>query len=87
VPAYIGGAFEALPRNRRIPRLHQISVAFGPSETVEILRGDGTGRTDEERIADALRRRVFALGLEASGAGGPVVVTDHQAGPISGTRQ
>ena len=87
VPAYIGGAFDALPRHRRIPRLHQISVAFGPSETVEILRGDGAGRTDEERIADALRERVFALGLEASGAGGPAVATDHQAGPISGTRQ
>ena len=62
VPAYIGGAFEALPRGRRIPRIRQITVAFGAPEPVEILRAGGAGRTDEERIADALRQRVVALG-------------------------
>ena len=62
VPAYIGGAFEALPRGRRIPRIHPITVSFGPPESVEILRAAGAGRNDEERIADALRQRVIALG-------------------------
>jgi long-chain acyl-CoA synthetase len=62
VPAYIGGAFEALPRGRRIPRIRQITVAFGAPEPVETLRAGGAGRTDEERIADGLRQRVVALG-------------------------
>ncbi|MBV8131531.1 MAG: AMP-binding protein [Alphaproteobacteria bacterium] len=67
VPALIKGAFEALPRGRRVPRIHPITVVFASPEPVEILRGAGTGRTDEERIADALRQRVIALGA-ASGA-------------------
>jgi long-chain acyl-CoA synthetase len=61
VPAYIEGAFEALPRGRRIPKLHQITAVFGRPETVEVLRA-GAGRTDEERISTALRERVVALG-------------------------
>jgi long-chain acyl-CoA synthetase len=61
-PALIGGAFEAMPRGRRFPRLHQITVVFGAAEPVETLREAGAGRTDEERIADALRQRVIALG-------------------------
>jgi long-chain acyl-CoA synthetase len=65
-PAFIGGAFEAMPRGRRVPKLHQITVVFGPAEPVETLREAGAGRTDEERIADALRRRVSALGAAMS---------------------
>jgi hypothetical protein len=41
VPAYIGGAFEALPRVRRIPRIHPITVSFGHPESVDILRASG----------------------------------------------
>jgi len=67
VPAYIEGAFEALPRGRRMPKLRQITVTFGGPEPIEILRAAGTGRTDEERISVALRERVVALGA-ASGA-------------------
>jgi long-chain acyl-CoA synthetase len=67
VPAYIGGAFEALPRNRRIPKFRRISVVFGGPTPAEILRAAGKGRSDEERIADALCQRVIALGA-ASGA-------------------
>ena len=67
VPAYLGGAFEALPRGRRIPRLRQITVAFGSPEPVEMLRAAGAGRTDEERIADALRQRVIELGAASGG--------------------
>ena len=67
MPAYIEGAFEALPRGRRMPKLHQITVTFGGPEPIEILLAAGTGRTDEERISAALRERVVALGA-ASGA-------------------
>lgn len=62
VPVYIGGAFEALPRNRRIAKLRQITVAFGAPAPVEILRAAGDGRTDQERITDGLRQRIIALG-------------------------
>jgi hypothetical protein len=47
--------------------MRRITVAFGAPEPVEILRSAGTGRTDEERIAGALRQQVTALGA-ASGA-------------------
>jgi len=70
VPAYICGAFEALPRGRRVPNIHQITVAFGPLEPVEILRAAGAGRTDEERTADALRQRVIELAAAAGVATG-----------------
>src|SRR5208283_181338 len=56
VPAYIGGAFAALPRGRRIPKLCRITVVFGSPQPAEALRTAGTGRSDEERIASALRR-------------------------------
>jgi long-chain acyl-CoA synthetase len=62
VPTYIGGAFEALPRNRRIPQLRQVTVAFGVPAAVETLRAAGEGRTDQERITDGLRQRIIALG-------------------------
>ncbi|HKM73942.1 MAG TPA: 1-acyl-sn-glycerol-3-phosphate acyltransferase, partial [Stellaceae bacterium] len=70
VPACIGGAFEALPRGHRIPKLRQITVAFGSPQPVEILRAAGTGRTDEERIANALLVRVIALGAPTGAAAG-----------------
>jgi long-chain acyl-CoA synthetase len=65
VPAYIAGAFEAWPRGRRLPRLHRITVRFGRPEPVAALRMAGTGRSDEERIAGALRQRVLILASEA----------------------
>jgi long-chain acyl-CoA synthetase len=68
VPAYIAGAFEALPRGRRIPKLRRITLTFGSAEPVEVLRGVGTGRTDEERIADALRQRIISLSSASGGS-------------------
>jgi long-chain acyl-CoA synthetase len=62
VPAWVEGAFEALPRGRRIPRLHRISLCFGPIVNVEQLAKEGCGKTEDERIADGLRSRVAALG-------------------------
>jgi long-chain acyl-CoA synthetase len=82
VPAFIDGALEALPRGRRLPSLHPITVTFGSPESVELLRAGGTGRTDEERISAALRERVAALGAvlqdnhEAVAADRPVAGAD-----------
>jgi long-chain acyl-CoA synthetase len=58
VPALIVGSFEALPRSRRVPRLRPVRVTFGDPAPVEALRAVGSGSTDEERVADALRRRL-----------------------------
>ena len=76
VPAYIDGAFEALPRGRRIPRIHPIAVTFGAPEPIELLRMAGAGRSDEERISAGLRERVAALG--AASVAAPV---EAAAGP------
>jgi long-chain acyl-CoA synthetase len=76
VPAFIEGAFEVLPRGRRVPKVHQITVVFGHPEPVDVLRVAGTGRTDEERIASALRQRVAALA-------GPSLTTPGQAAAVS----
>ena len=61
VPALIGGTFEALPRTRRVPRLSPLMVHFGDPAPVEALRAAGSGSTDEERVADALRLRLAAI--------------------------
>jgi len=66
VPAYIGGAFAALPRHRHLPRFKRISVIFGSPYRPEALRVVGPGGAAEERIANALRAQVIALG-EATG--------------------
>ena len=87
MPAYIAGAFDALPRSRRIPKFHRITVTFGHPEPVTTLRARGVGRTDEERIVDALRQCVIALGTESDGTAGPAVVADHPSDPIGSTRQ
>ena len=67
VPSWIGGAFEALPRGKRIPKFRRVTLAFGPPVSPETLCAEGVGRTDEERVARALRDRVVAL-AGASGA-------------------
>jgi long-chain acyl-CoA synthetase len=87
VPAYIAGAFEALPRSRQLPKFHRITVTFGHPEPVASLRARGIGRTDEERVVDALRQCVIALGAKADGTAGPAVVTDHAANPVGSARQ
>jgi long-chain acyl-CoA synthetase len=61
VPALIVGTFEALPRSRRVPRLCPLRVTFGDPAPVEALRAVGSGSTDEERVADALRRRLAGI--------------------------
>jgi long-chain acyl-CoA synthetase len=87
VPAYIAGAFEALPRSRRIPKLHPISVTFGHPQPVASLHARGIGRTDEERVVDALRQSVIALGAGADDTAGAAVVAHEAANPVSRARQ
>jgi long-chain acyl-CoA synthetase len=66
VPAYIAGAFEAMPRDRRLPRLVPIRVRFG--EALPAARF-GDGATPQE-IAAALRAAVARLADDAESGGG-----------------
>jgi long-chain acyl-CoA synthetase len=61
VPAWISGAFEALPRGKRIPRFHQVTLDFGSPVDPETLRSEGTGRSAAECVAQGLRGRVTEL--------------------------
>ena len=61
VPTHIGGTFAALPRGRRIPRLHRLTVTFGRPASLASLRAAGHGPTDAERVATTLRQQVDAL--------------------------
>lgn len=65
VPAYIDGAYKALPRGRRIPRLRRITLVIGPPVTAAVLCAEAAGRTAEARVAAALRARVALLGQAA----------------------
>jgi long-chain acyl-CoA synthetase len=65
VPAYIAGTFEALPRDRHIPKFCRITVTFGLPEQVASLCAVGIGGTEEDRVADGLRQCVIALGAES----------------------
>jgi long-chain acyl-CoA synthetase len=65
VPAWIGGTFEALPRGKHIPRFRQVTLTFGSPVDPETLLVEGTGRTDEERVARGLHDRMVATASKA----------------------
>jgi 1-acyl-sn-glycerol-3-phosphate acyltransferase len=69
LPAYIGGSFEAWPRGRSLPGIHQLRVRFGAVVTPEtLLTEEGPrGADDAETIVMRLRERVAALGGETTG--------------------
>ena len=69
LPAFIAGSFEAWPRGQPLPRLHRISVRFGPVVTAEaLLQGDGPkGADDAESVVLRLREKVAALGGQIGG--------------------
>ena len=52
VPAMILGAFEAWPRQARLPRPHPVIVAYGEAMSVEMLNSVG----DEECISEVSKR-------------------------------
>ena len=62
VPTLISGTYEALPRGRWLPRLGQVTVAFGAAKGAEELAALGEGADAQTRIADGLRRAVAELG-------------------------
>ncbi|MBP0465711.1 AMP-binding protein [Roseomonas sp. PWR1] len=62
VPALIEGAFEAMPRNRRLPRRHPVRIRFGAAFTAGSLAVTATEpRARAEEIATLLRACVAAL--------------------------
>lgn len=63
VPAYIEGAFEAMPRTAKWPRFRKIIVTFGsPLRAADIDLSKKPSETDEyQYFADTLRERVKAL--------------------------
>jgi long-chain acyl-CoA synthetase len=65
VPAYIAGSYEALPRHRRLPRPHRVTIHIGrPVPPAEL--GNAGARSPQE-IADRLRQAVAEL-IAASGS-------------------
>jgi long-chain acyl-CoA synthetase len=61
VPTAILGTFEALPSNRRLPRLRPLRLVFGSPESADDLAARGEGIDSPARIAEALRRAVAGL--------------------------
>lgn len=61
VPAFIDGTFEAMPRDRRLPRRHHVSIRFGQPIAAERLRAMANGDRAHEQIAEALRDLVQDL--------------------------
>lgn len=63
VPAYIDGAYEALPRHRHSLKFVKVTVHFGqaiPAEEIRRLAGEG-GNEAAQRIVALLQDRVAAL--------------------------
>jgi long-chain acyl-CoA synthetase len=61
VPAWIEGAYAAMPRDRTLPRLHPIRVSFGPPRRAGELEPQGEGESRPARIASGLRVAVAEL--------------------------
>jgi len=62
VPAHISGAFEAMPRDRRLPRRHPIRVTFGaPVAPALLAPPEADPRRRAEAVAAALHDAVAAL--------------------------
>jgi long-chain acyl-CoA synthetase len=60
IPAHIAGAFEAMPRDARLPRRHPVRVAFGAPVKVAALASDAADpRQRAEHLAEALRSHVI----------------------------
>ncbi len=61
VPVLVSGTFEAMPRSHRLPRLHPVTVRFGPVLDSRALRGADEHEGAYRDIAAALREKVAAL--------------------------
>ena len=63
VPVFIDGTFAAMPRWRRLPRLHSLRVVFGEPVASKELADTG----DPDAITESLRERLAALIRRARG--------------------
>lgn len=68
IPAHIAGAFEAMPRDARLPRRHPVRIAFGPPVRAAALPGDAP---DPRQRAEAMAAALH--GLVAQAARGPAL--------------
>nr|NIW24212.1 hypothetical protein [Gammaproteobacteria bacterium] len=68
VPTWIEGAGRALPPGSRLPRPTKVTLAFGQPVEASELEAQGQGATPEERIADALQKRVRAISSPSDSA-------------------
>ncbi|MCC6763264.1 MAG: 1-acyl-sn-glycerol-3-phosphate acyltransferase [Deltaproteobacteria bacterium] len=59
VPVGVRGAFEAFPRDARLPRPHPVRIAYG--EPLAIPRGAARSREEQARLAGELMRRIGEL--------------------------
>jgi 1-acyl-sn-glycerol-3-phosphate acyltransferase len=59
VPVGVRGAFEAFPRDARLPRRHAVTVAYG--KPLEIPRAAARSRDSQGRLAAELMRRIGDL--------------------------
>lgn len=66
VPVYIGGTFEALPRNRIIPRLRPLQVIIGqPFVPRAILNGNADDSACEQQATEELNSVIVVLQSKA----------------------
>lgn len=62
IPAHIAGAFEAMPRDARLPRRHPVRLVFGAPVQAGALASDAAdARQRAEAMAETLRGLVAAL--------------------------
>jgi long-chain acyl-CoA synthetase len=61
IPVYLYGTREALPPGAFFPKLVKIKVIFGESVLPKELLKEGEGNNDQEKIANALQKRVASL--------------------------
>jgi long-chain acyl-CoA synthetase len=74
VPVHIQGTFEALPRGRRWPRRHTVTVVFGaPVDPRQLAVGEASPEGSARRTARALQAAVASL-KQAGVLEGPVRV-------------
>ena len=76
VPIYISGTFDALPRNRRLPRLRPVRVFIGQPLPAGMFPPAAPNETDDQRIADRLHQAVATLETRALGS-----IALEQSGP------
>ena len=64
VPTYIDGAFDAWPRQRKLPRKASLSITFGRPIPVE-RRPDETKREQQQRVLEEIEGHLRALEARA----------------------